>query len=826
MAQFNTQYYLGQARQDSFLGGVMQRQISNSDRGLPGNFAGRMGAVLAMTGLFLLSACDTQPSVTENNLTDPGMDGVPPTLTTVSIQPDGGVELGQSVRIDIVASEALMTPVVYINDGRAEVTGSIDSWRAVREMTEDDPIGEVTFSIVYEDISGETGQVVLTTTNGSSAEYCGEECPQDIGPLEGKWRVTSIGVGPAEGDTQWYSLADSSGERACYFDDLYEFGADGSFRNVQGSETWLEEWQGANPPTCGAPLAPHDGSNNAIFEYDEDAGTLKLTGKGAYLGLSKVVNGAELADPALAPSSVTYNVAELIGNSLTVTIDVAGDGSAWWQFELTRVSNYPVVGKWKLDGEGSAGVGPAPGDTQWWSLSAADVETRACWLDDIYHFGDDGSFQNYHGAETWLEEWQGANPPACGAPVAPHDGSTAGTWTYDEDDGIVSLNGLGSYLGLAKAVNGAELGDPANAPDSVAYDILDLEGDTMTVTVDVAGDGTSWWTFRLRRVADTADLSGKWRLDTEGGAGVGPAPGDTQWWVSDSVVDERACWFDDVFEFGRDGSFSNEQGGETWLEEWQGANPPACGAPVAPHDGSARAVFEYDEVAGTVTIYGTGAHLGLAKAVNGAELTDPADAPESVTYDVLSLIGDKMTVTIDVAGDGTSWWTFNLVRSSGSPMVGNWKLDGEGSAGVGPVAGDTQWWSLGAADVETRACWLDDVFHFGGDGTFQNFQGGETWLEEWQGANPPACGAPLAPHDGSSAGRYAYDDGEQELTLLGTGSHLGLAKAVNGAELVDPLAAPESITYDVLDLEGDVVTVTIDVAGDGTSWWTFRLARE
>jgi len=120
----------------------MQRQILNSDRGLFGNFASRFGAVLAMMGLLLLSACDGGgDSVTENNLAEPGMDGVPPTLTTVTIQPDGGVELGQSVRIDFVASEALITPIVYINGVKAEVTGNIAEWRAVREMTEADVVG-------------------------------------------------------------------------------------------------------------------------------------------------------------------------------------------------------------------------------------------------------------------------------------------------------------------------------------------------------------------------------------------------------------------------------------------------------------------------------------------------------------------------------------------------------------------------------------------------------------------------------------------------------------------------------------------------------------
>jgi hypothetical protein len=809
----------------------MQRQISNSDRGLPGNFAGRMGAVLAMTGLFLLSACDTQPSVTENQLTDPGLDGVPPELTTVTIQPDGLVALGQTVRIDIVASEALMTPIVYINDVRADVSGSINEWRAVREMTEVDPVGPITFSIVYEDISGETGQVVLSTTNGSAAEYCAEDCPtDDLGPLEGKWKLEPVdgaGVGPAPGDISWWNTnaAGVVDDRACWFDDIYEFDGDGSFRNVQGDETWLEVWQGVSEDSCGAPVAPHDGSNSAIFEYDEVAGTLKLTGKGAYLGLAKAVNGEELADPASAPESVTYDVIELVDNSLTVTVETAP--GSWWTYQLTRISNYPVVGKWKLATEDGAGVGPAAGDISWWNTNAGGVvEARACWFDDIYHFGDDGSFQNYQGDETWLETWQGVAEESCGTPVAPHDGSAAGAWLYDDVAGTLTLDGLGSFLGLAKAVNGAELADPAAAPDSVTYTVLDLEGDTMAVTIDVAGDGTSWWTFNLERVTDTTDLAGKWQLNTDSGAGVGPAAGDISWWNTNAagVVDDRACWFDDVFNFGRDGSFANEQGDETWLEVWQGVAEDSCGAPVAPHDGSARAIYDYDADAGTLTVYGRGAHLGLAKAVNGEELASPGDAPESVTYDVLSLAGNDMSVSLETAPG--SWWTFNLVRSSNLPVVGNWKLDGEGAAGVGPTAGDISWWSTSAADVETRACWFDDVFHFGGDGTFRNFQGGETWLETWQGVAEESCGMPVAPHDGSSAGRFTYDSETGTLTLLGTGSHLGLAKAVNGAELTDPMAAPESVTYDVLDVEGDSITVTIDVAGDGTSWWTFRLARD
>ena len=790
----------------------MQRHTFNSDRGLLGNLASRFGAILAMTGLLVLSGCDSVgDSVTDNNLTDFGKDGVPPVLMTVAIQPDGGVEVGQSVRIDFVASEALMTPVVYINDVRADVEGNIAEWTAVREMTAADEVGEVTFSIVYEDISGELGQAVTATTNGSSADFCGEECPQEdgLGPLEGEWKLEFAGVGPAAGDTTWFSISDTGpdGPRACWFDDIYEFGADGSFQYAQQGDTWIEIWQGAVEDGCGAPVAPHDGSNTAVFQYDEDAASLTLSGQGAFLGLAKAVNGAELADPADAPEFVTYEVVELVGDSLTIRIDVGG---GWWQFELSRISNSPIVGNWMLD---FAGVGPAAGDTTWFSISDTGADgPRACWFDDVFHFAGDGSFQNFQQGDTWIEVWQGAVEDGCGAPVAPHDGSSVGTWLYDADNGTVTVNGLGSFLGLAKAVNGAELADPADAPESVTYEVVELVGDSMTIRIDVGG---GWWEFAFKRVP-APDLRGSWKLEF---AGVGPAAGDTTWFsISDTGADgPRACWFDDIYEFGRDGSFQYAQQGDTWIEIWQGAVEDGCGAPVAPHDGSNSAVFQYDEAAAALTLSGQGAFLGLAKAVNGAELALPADAPEYVTYEVVELVGDTMTIRIDVGG---GWWQFELSRVSSVPVVGNWTLD---FAGVGPAAGDTTWFSISDTGADgPRACWFDDVFHFDDNGSFQNFEQGDTWIEVWQGAVEDSCGAPVAPHDGSSVGTWLYDGDAGTVTVNGVGSFLGLAKAVNGAELTDPADAPDFVTYEVVELVGGSMKIRIDVGG---GWWEFDLLK-
>ena len=205
------------------------------------------------------------------------------------------------------------------------------------------------------------------------------------------------------------------------------------------------------------------------------------------------MNGAELAQPADAPGSVTYEVAELVGDSLTVRVE-AGAG-VWWEFRLSRVSSEPVVGNWKL---GFAGVGPAAGDTSWFSIADTGTDgPRACWFNDVYHFGVDGSFQNFQDGESWVETWQGAAAEGCGVPVAPHDGSAAGSWFFDDSTANVTLEliGVGSYLGLPKVVNGAELADPAATPASVTYQVVEVVGGAMTVRIE-AGTGV-WWEYDL-----------------------------------------------------------------------------------------------------------------------------------------------------------------------------------------------------------------------------------------------------------------------------------------------------------------------------------------
>ena len=162
-------------------------------------------------------------------------------------------------------------------------------------------------------------------------------------------------------------------------------------------------------------------------------------------------------------------------------------------------------------------------------------------------------------------------------------------------------------------------------------------------------------------------MEGAWKLSPVAGAlGVGPSPGDYSWWSSDeAVVTDRACLFDDEYVFNADGSFQNVQGSETWLETWQtDVTAEGCGAPVAPHDGSNPATWSLDAAAGTVTISGLGAYLGLAKVHNGGE--DGAPVDDMITYNYsLSADGNSMDITIQGfnAGVPEATWIFKMVKA-------------------------------------------------------------------------------------------------------------------------------------------------------------------
>ena len=155
----------------------------------------------------------------------------------------------------------------------------------------------------------------------------------------------------------------------------------------------------------------------------------------------------------------------------------------------------PIEGVWQVANEvESLGVGPTQGDISWWSIGETDLTERVCFFDDTYVFNPDGTFSNVLGADTWLEDWQ-VGSFGCGAPIAPHDGTVAATYTFDEAGGTVTLNGTGAYLGIPKAYNGGELTTPEDAPASITYEVVFSENNTV-MTVDINA-GAGWWRYKM-----------------------------------------------------------------------------------------------------------------------------------------------------------------------------------------------------------------------------------------------------------------------------------------------------------------------------------------
>lgn len=170
-------------------------------------------------------------------------------------------------------------------------------------------------------------------------------------------------------------------------------------------------------------------------------------------------------------------------------------------------------------------------------------------------------------------------------------------------------------------------------------------------------------------VGISAQVQGTWKLAPQAGAlGVGPGLGDISWW-SNGVVDvtTRACLFDDSITFNANGTMMHYMNGQTWLEGWQGAIPDACGTPVAPHNGANPSMtYAYNGTNNTLSVYGLGAHLGLAKVINGAEINTPLNASDTITYmTAFSNGGNTMTLDINF---GPGYWRFVYNRTQMIPV--------------------------------------------------------------------------------------------------------------------------------------------------------------
>jgi hypothetical protein len=433
-----------------------------------------------------------------------------------------------------------------------------------------------------------------------------------------------------------------------------------------------------------------------------------------------------------------------------------------------------IEGTWRLaPNAGALAVGPSQGDGSYWSSSINDVSTRACLFDDSITFSAGGLMTHYMDGNTWLETWQGAAQDGCGSPVAPHDGTTNApySYTYNSVTGELTVNGVGAHLGLAKVYNGGELTNPALAPASITYLVsFNSANDTMNLDISIGG---AWWhyTYVKTSIWQLANPNVTFRVNMSDYTGT----------IATGVY--------------VNGSFNpmTDLGNGIWE-----TTLPLSQGPI-------EYKFTVDGWTDEEIFSGTEPCL------------DPVADAFNNRY--LNVVGDATLPAV-------CWESCDPCVTVDPQLVGTWKLKEQaGSLAVGPNLGDGSWWSIPAGDIATRACLYDDSIKFESNGAMTHYLDGNTWLETWQGVAQEGCGAPVAPHDGTTNApfTYSYNSVTGELTTFGIGAHIGLPKVYNGGELTNPSNAPSSVTYQIT-LSPDNNTLTADI-NFGIGWWRFIYER-
>ncbi len=263
-----------------------------------------------------------------------------------------------------------IAPEITINNPISGATLIENQWLVVQASAEDldGSIKQVKFMINGDSVSLDTSAPYEYRMQVGIGNYTAQAQATDNGgnsttsssisfsalSLAGNWVIEpvakSLAVGPTVANLTWWSNSTADvATRSCLFDDIYQINKDGSFRNIMGTNTWLEGWQNAGKDGCGSPVAPHDGSLVGKWSIDSLNGQLILDGKGLFLGLPKATNAGELGSGSTVPNMRSYQIA-LTATRLTAVINY---GVGFWQFQLVRSSgsvNTQTIsqGDWRL----------------------------------------------------------------------------------------------------------------------------------------------------------------------------------------------------------------------------------------------------------------------------------------------------------------------------------------------------------------------------------------------------------------------------------------------------------------------------------------------
>lgn len=150
-----------------------------------------------------------------------------------------------------------------------------------------------------------------------------------------------IRVGPGDGSgTVWFAVdADEAAGRPCSFDDTWTFFENGTMEFNANGDLFAEDFMGF-PFVCtpeedfSATIQPWT-SGEHMYLTDEDLGTITVNGLGAWIGLPKVTNGAEVTQPV---SSTTYTVVRMESTPQGDVVELEVNfGPGVWTFVLRSI---------------------------------------------------------------------------------------------------------------------------------------------------------------------------------------------------------------------------------------------------------------------------------------------------------------------------------------------------------------------------------------------------------------------------------------------------------------------------------------------------------
>jgi len=234
------------------------------------------------------------------------------------------------------------------------------------------------------------------------------------------------------------------------------------------SGTFLYDWDFGNGVT---------GSGEEVEGYFPEKGdytvTLRAFNEGGFGTGTKTINVAE-DDAAPCPSgSLIEFLTGCDGQMTEQSWTLLQDAGAYW-------------------------VGPDDATT-WWQSSLDDVATRFCAFDDEWIFNTAGEMVYDTKGDLWAEDYMGFNFECVNDDqlTGPAAAWKSGTHIYTTIEGTpeqITLEGLGAFMGLPKATNGAEVTEPVS---SITYDIIDrgedANGKYMELEVNFGG---GLWRFK------------------------------------------------------------------------------------------------------------------------------------------------------------------------------------------------------------------------------------------------------------------------------------------------------------------------------------------